>query len=100
MTQCERNNRSRTPEPKMKPLNLSNYEAFQPSHYSDVDEYFGVDDYISGTMEGLVKHDIFDIDPVIPESIRKESSENKSTKEDDSLNKVLLDEAEENLTPE
>lgn len=82
----------------MKPLNLSNYEAIQPSHYSDVDEYYGVDDYISGTMEGLVKHDIFDTDPVIPESNRKESSENKSTKEDDSLNKVLLEEAEDNLT--
>jgi hypothetical protein len=98
MTQYKWNVGSRTPEPKIEPLNLSNYEAFKPSHYSDVDEYYGVDDYISGTMEGLIKDDIFDTDPVIPENTKKEPSENRSTKEDESVHKIVLDVVEDYQT--
>ena len=82
---------SRTPECKLSPLNLlSDYDHFGVSHYSDIDAYYD-DDYISGTMEGLVNDNLYDSAHLVATDAKNLSNENRSTKEDENTSKALLD---------
>jgi len=56
-------------------LNLNN-PIWNPSHFSDVDEYYEQFEEVSGTMEGLVNPNMFDNDP----PLRKDSGATEENK--------------------
>lgn len=76
MTQHLRENGVRTPDPKRSPLSLGPIDpVWNPSHYSDVEEFYEQFEEVSGTMEGLVNADMFDNDPPLRKnSVSKEEN--------------------------
>lgn len=91
MTEYQQICGSRTPDPKLSPLNMpSDYENPDVSHYSDIDAFFE-NDCISGTMEGLVNGNIFDNDPIIKNQEQSQSTELQAAKENENMLKIPLD---------